>query len=518
MLHDQDQRRDSAAPAPAAGDEAPRAAEHALRLARAAVDEAVGRSHETAVSERAMAAATAAQSIALPFLPEMEHHFGCSFAHVKAYVDPGKAEAMNARAFTYGTDITFATASPDRALVMHELTHVVQQTTGRQGSVAADEAEAEHTQSGAKPAAAGEARAATAPEVRKDKEKPIPGELLTEAQVKSAIAFNNSHWKGTQRTELLTKISGGPAGTEFAKTDILTLAKMQKAHGVPDTDVDGKAGPTTMAFLLREGLHFTLDKAKASEVRLLFYPGEFEDLAAWEKGRADLAKQGKEDEYRSYETKGFPPGHGTIYIEWKGNIVDAFAARGGPPFTMKDGKDHTADPSKKGQYTLGKGKSVVTGSWVNSQIAWDSEIRENEGDIQYKEPGSKDWKYATNDDPKHKLGIANAMPRKSFHEGGRDVTKPLVKKYVQNDFGETGFRVEGSPGLYIHTGPGSEDRLSKAQTEEELTCSHGCLHVQPAKRNDLMAQGFLQKGVTIVIKGYKEVLDPGSPNYGKAKL
>ncbi len=108
------------------------------------------------------------------------------------------------------------------------------------------------------------------------------------------------------------------------------------------------------------------------------------------------------------------------------------------------------------------------------------------------------------------------MPREYFHVD-MELSKPLVTKYVQNDFGETGFRVEGSPGLYIHTGPSSEDRLSKADTEEELTCSHGCLHVQPAKRNDLMAEGFLQQGVTIVIKGYKEVLDPGSPNYGKTK-
>jgi hypothetical protein len=134
--------------------------------------------------------------------------------------------------------------------------------------------------------------------------------------------------------------------------------------------------------------------------------------------------------------------------------------------------------------------------------------------IQFKNPGD-DWKFATAKNPKHKLQI-DPIDEKYLHVD-QDMAKPVVKKYVQNDFGETGFRVEGSPGLFIHTGPESEDKLSKSESEGELTCSHGCLHVQPAKRNELMTEGYLQKGVTIEIKGYKDVLDPGSPNYGKTK-
>lgn len=368
----------------------PSAADPALRLARAVVDEAAGRAQETSAAERAMAKATGGQEIALPYQREMEHHFGCSFAHVKAYVDPGKTEAMNAHAFTFGTDITFATPSPDRAIVMHELTHVVQQTTGRQGSVAADESEAEAVQRGEAPKQAAAPGAATSAEVRKDKEKPKPGELLTATQIKSAVSFNNTRWKDPHRKELLQNIRPGSAGTEFEEADVLALAKLQHAQGIPDAEIDGKAGPTTMAFLLRGGLHLTMDskKAKPQDVRLIFYPGEFEDLAAWQKAREAAGKQGKEDEFRNViAPKG---GHGTIYVEYKGNIVDTMPARGGPPFTMKDGKDHTADPSKAGTYTLGEGKSVVTKAWgtprspggqrsVNSRATSSSRIPEKTG-------------------------------------------------------------------------------------------------------------------------------------------
>jgi len=65
----------------------------------------------------------------LPFRAEMERSFGVSFSDVKAYSDePARAaaQALNAKAFTVGNRIAFSTSSPDRGLVAHELTHVVQ--------------------------------------------------------------------------------------------------------------------------------------------------------------------------------------------------------------------------------------------------------------------------------------------------------------------------------------------------------------------------------------------------------
>ena len=70
----------------------------------------------------------------------MESRFGHDFSKVRVHTDARAAEAarqIDARAFTYGTDIAFNTGeyTPDTAqghhLITHELTHVVQQADGR---------------------------------------------------------------------------------------------------------------------------------------------------------------------------------------------------------------------------------------------------------------------------------------------------------------------------------------------------------------------------------------------------
>lgn len=89
-----------------------------------------------------------------------------------------------------------------------------------------------------------------------------------------------------------------------------------------------------------------------------------------------------------------------------------------------------------------------------------------------------------------------------------------MKEWRKNDFGETGFQVLGSPGLFVHTDPKTEAALRKEQEEHrvhsplQLDHSHGCLHVEPYDRNRLMKTGYLQKGVTLEIKRYDESLDP----------
>ncbi len=474
-----------------------------LRLARSVVaEEAAGRKDATAGEEHAVAASAAGgQEIALPYLGEMEHLFGCSFAHVKARVDPEATAAVNARAYTFGSQVVFATPTPDKDLVLHEMTHVMQQSAGRAGTVASDEAEAQSVAAGAAPQR-GEAGHAQQAELRKDAAKPATGEVLTDARKKSAITYNNAHWKDLHRKEILTKLRGGVASDVFEEPDVVKVADLQEKEGVPAAEIDGKLGPGTMAFLLRNGLKLTMTEARADQVRLVFYPGEFEDLKAWQANREKAGKQGQEDEHRAVEA---PPGHGVIYVELNGNVVDRMEARGGPPFTMKDGRDHTSDPSKAGTYKLGKGKSVVTKSWANSQIAWGAPIREHDGAIQFKNPG-EGWKFATG--PKRQIG---EIDESQFYEGGM-VGGTLIKEWRQNDFGETGFRIEGSPGLYIHTSPDTEEQARVVGPELALDHSHGCLHVQPNKRNELMKNGYLQKGVTLVIKKYDQSLDPHATN------
>lgn len=78
----------------------------------------------------AFAAATRGSVGEVPFRRDMEAAFGEDFSGVKSYAGGAAREgleALGARAATQGQSIAFETPTPDRELVAHELTHVVQQ-------------------------------------------------------------------------------------------------------------------------------------------------------------------------------------------------------------------------------------------------------------------------------------------------------------------------------------------------------------------------------------------------------
>jgi outer membrane protein OmpA-like peptidoglycan-associated protein len=73
-------------------------------------------------------AATSGPSQTIPFQAEMEGAFGQDFSDVQAHTgQQGAMHALGARAAAQGEQVAFASPSPDRAVVAHELTHVVQQ-------------------------------------------------------------------------------------------------------------------------------------------------------------------------------------------------------------------------------------------------------------------------------------------------------------------------------------------------------------------------------------------------------
>jgi nucleoid-associated protein YgaU len=89
-------------------------------------------------AQRAFRSATSGSASQVPFRAEMERSFGQDFSSVRSHAGaearPG-LDALNANAAAQGESIAFASASPDRALVAHELTHVVQQRQGGGGGV-----------------------------------------------------------------------------------------------------------------------------------------------------------------------------------------------------------------------------------------------------------------------------------------------------------------------------------------------------------------------------------------------
>lgn len=99
--------------------------------------------------------ATSSQPTPLPFRSELENTFGRSFAHVQAHVGKEhELSALGVYAAASGNQVVFRSPTPSKALVAHELAHIVQQDqaggsaavqgkplTGQPGDVAEQEAD-----------------------------------------------------------------------------------------------------------------------------------------------------------------------------------------------------------------------------------------------------------------------------------------------------------------------------------------------------------------------------------------
>ena len=95
-----------------------------------------GASIDTDVAARAMARSGAGSPLGSSIQAQMEQGFGADFSDVRIHTGSAAneaAQALNARAFTLGSDIYLARSehASDTRLVGHELTHVVQQNSKR---------------------------------------------------------------------------------------------------------------------------------------------------------------------------------------------------------------------------------------------------------------------------------------------------------------------------------------------------------------------------------------------------
>lgn len=441
------------------------------------------------------------------------------------------SDVLGAEAYTVGDSVAFATSNPSLRLAAHEAAHVVQQSGGvsLSGGDGSDGDPLErHADAVAERVAAGQSAddllprhgASHLPAVpqRKRVQRKVPehavtaadlstrgGEQaaadLTDKQIQEAIAWNDKHWAGKQRQELRTFLEHKQADEGgFTEADVRAARQIQLGAGVEPARADGMLGDTTMAILLQAGLTLGFEggKAKAQDVQLLFIPGEFEDVAKWQAAVTQAIKDRPQEPYRAIDE---PSGTGRVYVKVKGNIVDVVNARGGPAVTVKDFDGHTADPTTAGTWTLGTGKSVVTASWDKSQIPWGAEVRKRaDGEWEFKEPGTNTWKIATGS----KSQLIKLLPVSAFES--EDGNKGRNTWRV-NDFGEMGWRIQGTDGQFIHTSPDDEETML-AGTSPELRASHGCVHLDPAGRNRLRDRGYLQAGVTFVVRRYTVHLLP----------
>ena len=458
-----------------------------------------------------------------PFQGQIEASLGQPL-QIHAHTD-GKATAacatLGAEAYATGDAVAFSTPSPSLHLAAHEAAHVAQQAGGVSLSSAVGAEGDEHERAADRVAdrvVAGQSAAGWLPaalpgrvQLKRPSREVTTGDLLghaggasplDEAKVKDAIAFNNRKWPGAQASRLRQFLMNGPVQDGgFTAAEIEAARRIQLGAGEPDDKADGKIGDTTMAVLLHAGFSFDLDgvHAKASEVELVFYPGEFEDIAEWDKAAEAAIKANPAAPYRALEGL-MPSGTGRIYVRHKGNIVHRMDARGGPPLNIMDGGGHSAGPTEAGSHTLAAGAPVITEAWPASQIPWGAPVRKMpDGEWEFQDQHGK-WVIATGPNAQ----LKKKARAKHFEEDnkGRDT-------WLLNDFGPMAWRAGGTDGQYVHTTPKDEQTVVQGKVPELLT-SHGCIHINPTDRDFLTARGFLQGGVKLVVRKYTVHLLPAA--------
>lgn len=322
---------------------------------------------------------------------------------------------------------------------------------------------------------------------------------LDAAVLRAAVRFNGERWTRDQRRELLAYLREDAVEEDpsFTEADARTIARLQRGSGA---EADGKLRDETMAVLFAAGFRFSAREAKAWEVKLEFYPGELEDLDAWEREIEDEVTNNGGD-YRHVDA---PEGEGAIYVHVGGRIVASYRARGGPPSRLNDAGDHVAVPTKAGVYKLGAMHTHVTSSWQNSQLPWGAEIRETDDGYQYRWPGSSVWSWAT---PHPACKLKEPFDASDF-EGLPEVERggETLWIWTKNDFGPLAWNLVSSD-IYVHTTPDTEADAAQG-VETTLAHSHGCIHIDPRERDEMRARGYLTTDVLFVVRKYDEHLLP----------
>ncbi|HVY44244.1 MAG TPA: hypothetical protein VHB21_00135, partial [Minicystis sp.] len=306
----------------------------------------------------------------------------------------------------------------------------------------------------------------------------------------AAVAFDQALFGGAARRDLLAFLRGGERVRRdegFTPNDVLVIARIQAGSGAV---VTGRLDDPTLAVLFAAGLRLPAQRVAASDVELEFFPTELEDLDAWTRDVAENVER------LGWGFRDFTPpdGEGRIYARVGGKLVAAYRARGGPPFRIPDIEDHLAEPTKPGVYHLGFPHARVTSSWYNSQIQWGAEIRRFDGGVQYRTRGGA-WRWAT---PHEGIQLKRPFVESDFDD------LPVVERdggvrwvWNKNDFGPIAWNLAPSV-LYLHTTPDAE---TATEAVFPLIVSHGCVHVVPRERDEMMVRGYLRQGVRFVVHG-----------------
>jgi hypothetical protein len=168
-----------------------------------------------------------------------------------------------------------------------------------------------------------------------------------------------------------------------------------------------------------------------------------------------------------------------------------------------------------GHYVLGHQEHHTTQNWPMSVIPWGAPLREHGGEIQYQIGGH--WVDATGAHGRVTHAAVLWVRRSGVHLPFAQIVKEvrelpqfrlpdgsLKSSWDLNDFGKWSWNLLKNgvrSAYYIHTTP--DDELATAAHKGFLLSqSHGCIHIRPSNRDEMMSKGYLKAGVEVEIKPY----------------
>ena len=324
---------------------------------------------------------------------------------------------------------------------------------------------------------------------------------LHAAALRGAVAFDNEAWTGGPRRELLAYLRGVAVegDARFTSADARIVAQLQAGSGAR---ADGELRDETMAVLFATGFRFSPRKATASDVRLEFYPGEVEDLDAWNREiDQKVTKDGG-----GFRDVNAPPGEGTIYVYVGGSIVASYRARGGPPSPLDDDGEHIAVPTKPGVYRLGAAHAHVTSNWYYSQIPWGAEYPQDRRRVPVSV--ARALRVVVGDGQPGRQAQAAArqrgLPGAARSDPRRRDRLALEQERLRADC------LEPRPERHVcpHDAGGGAGGDAAPGAETSLRVSHGCVHIYPRDRDEMMKWGYLGTNIPFVVRRWDEHLLP----------
>jgi hypothetical protein len=247
-------------------------------------------------------------------------------------------------------------------------------------------------------------------------------------------------------------------------------------------------------------------------VRLVFYPFETPRTVVFSrKGvRYELAK------YKDVTALG------RIYVI--GGRGESYEAVGGPPPGMggKGPGGHSAGHTPAGLYILGRQEHHTTMGWPNSSIPYGAPLRAgSDGYVEFLENGQ--WKKANG--PRGvwteaskrfkqrdgKPPILTERDETAFHSYVYDENGSLKSTWIRNDFGKWSWNLTSNgtrTSYYLHTTPGDEAFYNAPVDRDIIPVlvghSHGCVHILPHDRDEMLQRGYLRQGIHVQVMQYKQ--------------